>query len=157
MLIVLEGIDGCGKTTLAETLAPILDAKIIHATRETPNDWEWFWSIIKNSTKQNIIADRFFWGQFAYQSPSERNITEDQLHQLEKMMRDYGGKIIYVQASWPTVSKRLAAREEQLSCSYMHLVNAYAELIHNSYCPVLIYDTEEMEMVDTSSWRIYGG
>jgi len=150
MLIVLEGIDGCGKTTLAETLAPILDAKIIHATRETPNNWDWFYGIIQDSIDQNIIADRFFWGQFAYQSPCERNITEDQLHRLEKMMRSCGGKIIYVQASWPVIKDRLDSRGEQLSCSYMHLVHEYAKLVQNSYCPVLIYDTEEMEMIDTN-------
>lgn len=146
MLIVLEGIDGSGKSTLAKTLAATLDAKIIHATRETPNDWNWFNNILEASKTQNIIADRFFWGQFAYQKPSERNITEDQLHRLERKLRVLGGKLMFVDAEEKTIAARIAARDEELSLPYETLMDRYLYLIDTSYCPVLVYKSEDLEV-----------
>ena len=65
MLIVLEGCDGSGKTTVARNLQNILpDAEIIHCTRETPNDYSFFWHLIQASKDRHIIADRFCYGQF---------------------------------------------------------------------------------------------
>lgn len=62
MLIVLEGCDGSGKTTLAKMLATLFDASIVHCTTKTPNDYEYFRRIIESSKTKNIIADRFAMG-----------------------------------------------------------------------------------------------
>ena len=74
MLIVLEGCDGSGKSTLSDLLAQLYNAEVIHATRETPNDMEWFSSIMDEAQNHNIIMDRAFWGQFVYQKPFERHL-----------------------------------------------------------------------------------
>ena len=55
MLIILEGCDATGKTTLANLLAPVLNATIIHCTAETPNDMQFFTNIAYAAANENIL------------------------------------------------------------------------------------------------------
>lgn len=117
MLIVLEGCDGVGKTTLAKQLQKLLDAKIIHCSSTTPNDYDYFKNIIISSRGQVVIADRFCYGQFVYQQESERPLGRempslDALHALELVMLRENVKVIHVKADPDTVKERLAMRKE---------------------------------------------
>lgn len=147
MLIVLEGVDGSGKTTLATFLSQILHAKIIHATRETPNTVTWFKSIIDDAKTKNIIADRFFWGQFAYQNKEERHISLRSLGFLESYLKSCGGVIVYVTAPDQVVMDRLNGRGEELSVPLEVLKERYQKLIELSFCPVVTYDTSKGEVI----------
>lgn len=73
MKFLLEGVDGCGKTTLAkkiqETFSAI-DFEIIHCTRETPNNYDYFLEML--TSDHNLIIDRGYLGQFIYQTEEER-------------------------------------------------------------------------------------
>ena len=114
MLIVLEGCDGSGKSTLAQDLAKILDAEVIHCSAKTPNDKEFFESIIDSSRYRNIIADRFCYGQFVYQKEDERPLGDiHDLNRLELKMLDAGAKVILVVAPNDIIENRLAVRCEK--------------------------------------------
>ena len=129
MLIILEGCDGTGKTTLAKLLSRVMDAEIIHCTTQTPNTFSFFESIVYASREKNIIVDRFCYGQYVYQDEFDRPMSymtlgeftdnerpvEDSweaLTRLELMMINYGVKLIYVTADTDTIYKRLAFRGE---------------------------------------------
>lgn len=140
-LFVLEGVDGVGKTTLANLLAKIYNAGIVHATRETPNTWEWFRGLFDLANEKNLILDRAFWGQFVYQKPDERVLSFEQLHDLEHSLEAEGGKLIYVTANKEDIESRLAARSEKLSLPLEELIDHYRFLIELSECPVIIYNT----------------
>lgn len=99
MLIVLEGCDGSGKTTLAKMLATLFDASIVHCTTKTPNDYEYFRRIIESSKTKNIIADRFCYGQFVYQTEEERKLDLPMLYKLEASMLSVNAKVIYMDTS----------------------------------------------------------
>lgn len=138
MLVVLEGCDGTGKTTLANNLASILNAEVIHCNRYTPNDYTFFHDIIEASKERNIIADRFCYGQFVYQKESERplsirgeefrevKIGNDTyrfdnkvsalraLHILETEMLRAGATVVHVTAPVEEIKDRLEARKEYL-------------------------------------------
>lgn len=146
MLIVLEGVDGVGKTTLATLLSKTMNAGIIHATRETPNDWDWFSEIMDLARDRNIIADRFFWGQFVYQNPDERNLNPEQLHELEHRLNQEGGHMIYVTADPVDITTRLGARAEILSLPLDTLRTRYQLCVDTADCPVIIYNTSTGEV-----------
>ena len=132
MLIVLEGCDGVGKSTIANNLAKILNARIVHCTTTTPNDYKFFKEIIDASRTQNIIADRFCYGQFVYQKPCERNLYWEQLTQLELDMLDAGAKVIHVTADVEEVKKRLSIRGETTSMPVEEIMDRFTDLFESS-------------------------
>lgn len=146
MMIVLEGIDGVGKTTLAALLSKTYNAGIIHATRETPNDWAWFSELMDLARTHNLIMDRSFWGQFVYQEPDQRKLTWEQLHELEHRLEQEGGKLIYVTASDEDILSRLDSRAEQLSMPLGMLKYKYQQVIGVADCQVITYNTSTGEV-----------
>jgi thymidylate kinase len=141
MLIVLEGCDGVGKTTLADLLSELLDAGVIHSTRETPNDFDYFAGIIEAAKTRNIIADRFFWGQFVYQEAHERKLSAEQLHDLERQLEDTGGKLIYVYAPKKCIKERLGLRGEELSKPLEDILLGYHQCVKAAHCSFISYNT----------------
>lgn len=146
MMFVLEGIDGVGKTTLANLLSKTYNAGIIHATRDTPNDWAWFNELMDLAKDRNIIMDRSFWGQFVYQDPEERKLSWEQLHELEHRLDQEGGKIIYVTATNEDIQSRLGARAEILSRPLEVLKERYEAVILLAECQVVTYNTSTGEV-----------
>lgn len=115
MLIVLEGCDGSGKSTIASRLATILDAEIIHCSSRTPNDFTFFASICDTAKKKNIIADRFCYGQFVYQDKKDRPLLSyENLNKLEVLMLQADAKVIFVTASEDVIEQRLSSRSEKI-------------------------------------------
>lgn len=143
MLIVLEGCDGSGKSTLAELLVRLggKDAEIIHATRDTPNDMEWFSDIMNKAKYKNIIMDRAFWGQFVYQKPQERKLGFSDLSNLEKRLAEEGGKLIYVYSPERVIIRRLKKRGEIPSLPVKSLLRKYKTMCKFSRCPVIWYNS----------------
>ena len=141
MLIVLEGADGVGKSTIAKRLARILNARIIHCTKDTPNDLAYFRSILYASEEQHIIADRFCYGQFVYQSEEERKLTQDELYRLEADMLNMGAKVIYVTASEKTIEARLNKRNEIPMYPVKELLERFDTVMKKSTLQIEIWRT----------------
>lgn len=132
MLFVLEGCDGSGKTTVARHLKNILpDAEIVHCTTDTPNNYKFFKDIIKAAETRDIIADRFCYGQFVYQEPSERNLSLENLLQLEALMISKGVKVIHVTASVEEIEDRLTLRGEKTTLPVRVICDRYLDLFEN--------------------------
>lgn len=146
MLIVLEGCDGSGKTTLAKFLAPILNAEIVHCTTETPNRSSWFCDIIEAAENKNIIADRFCYGQFVYQKEQDRQLTKEDLYYLEVIMLKIKTKVIFVDASTKAIEHRLEARDEKTLLSVEEIQHKYKELFSKSLIDVLEVKTDEIPL-----------
>ena len=134
MLIVLEGCDGSGKTTVANNLKAVLpNAEIIHCTTKTPNDFDFFSSIIEASRERDIIADRFCYGQFVYQDPTERKLTPQQLTALEIAMIAANASVIHVTAPVDTIKGRLALRREQTMHPVEEITSRYCDLFETTF------------------------
>ena len=132
MLIVLEGCDGSGKTTVARHLKSILpDAEIVHCTTDTPNNYEFFMSLIEAGDTRNIIADRFCYGQFVYQKPRERHLSDSDLTMLEVAMVAHRVKVIHVAASVDEIEDRLALRGEKTDIPVGNICDRYLDLFES--------------------------
>lgn len=144
MLIVLEGCDGSGKSSLADLLASLCYdhgiVEVIHATRETPNDMEWFTSIMDRAKDRTIIMDRAFWGQFVYQKPNERKLSFNDLSILERRLAEEG-KLIYVYSPERVITRRLRNRNEIPSLPVKSLLRKYKTMCKYARCPVIWYNS----------------
>ena len=131
MLIIIEGCDGTGKTTLANMLKPLLGAEIVHCTTQTPNTYGFFNNIIYAAQKKHIIVDRFCYSQFVYQEEEDRPLalheiypldgdrrfvenSYESLARLEIDMLQADTKLIYVSADTETIHRRLSARDSEI-------------------------------------------
>lgn len=133
MLVVLEGCDGAGKTTVAKQLQAILpDAEIIHCTTSTPNNYGFFKDIIEASKNRNIIADRFCYGQFVYQDPNDRQLSDEILKTLEIRMIEAGARIIHVTAPVEDIKHRLTLRGEKTEVPVEEICDRYIDLFENT-------------------------
>ena len=145
MLIVLEGCDGSGKSTLVDLLKSLSydpeNVEVIHATRETPNDMEWFSKIMDRAKDHTVIMDRAFWGQFVYQNPKERKLGFNDLSKLERRLADEGGKLIYVYSPERVIARRLRNRGEIPSLPVKSLLRKYKTRCKYARCPVIWYNS----------------
>ena len=141
MLIVLEGCDGSGKSSLADLLAQLYNAEVIHATRETPNDMEWFSKIMDVARNRNIIMDRAFWGQFVYQKPNERKLSFNDLNSLEHRLAEEDGKLVYVYSPDRVITRRLNNRNEVPSLPVKSILRKYKDMCKYARCPVIWYNS----------------
>lgn len=142
MLIVLEGCDGTGKSSIAKLIqAVMLDAEIIHCTAETPNDFKFFSKLIDIGQYRNIILDRGMYGQFVYQSPEDRKLSHKQLRSLEMRMLSTGAKVVHVTAMQQTVEDRLNNRSEVPMHTVSVLLSRFDDLFEKSLMPVITVDT----------------
>lgn len=145
MLIILEGCDGTGKTTLAKSLQNIIGGEIIHCHSRTPNTYEFFHSIIEASYCKNIIADRFCYGQFVYQTEEERQqkgwLTKEELYKLEVEMLAAGAKVIHVVADPEEIEERLAYRNEEPMHPVKTILCRFSGLFYDSLLPIISWTT----------------
>lgn len=147
MLIILEGCDGAGKTTLAKSLAMLLDAEIVHCSSKTKNDFRFFCNLIEASDHKNIIADRFCYGQFVYQHKDDRPLENyHNLNALEIILLEHGAKVVYVTAPLEEIESRLKARSEKVinGLSIKEVCEGFEDLFRNHSIlgdSVIVWDT----------------
>lgn len=149
MKIILEGVDGSGKTTLAnkiKELFPDKNFRIFHVTRETPNSKSYFESLL--FSKENIIFDRFHIGQFIYQTEEQRKyngwMDDADLNEFENLINHMKAivKIIYVDTPTETCLHNCRTDPEDSHYTYEYiesLKRKYEEFINKSSNDILVY------------------
>lgn len=142
MLIMLEGCDATGKTTIANMLRLVMpDAQVVHCTADTPNDFEFFSTLIDIGQYRNIILDRGMYGQFVYQDWNERNLSMAQLTKLELRMLETGAKLLYTFASKSKIEERLRLREEETTLAVEEILKRFDEVLGRSILSVHYIET----------------
>lgn len=146
MLYILEGCDGTGKSTLAAQLSKLLDAEIIHCTKDTPNTVEFFSAIVASAKDKNIIADRFCYGQYVYQQLEDRPLGDyENLNLFETILLTCKTKVILVDAATDVIVDRLQARNEKIlnGMEVDEVRNKFYDLMNNkSILPWIVYRTD---------------
>ena len=87
MNFIFEGPKGCGKTTAINELRQhINNSEVIHATKDTPNNYLWHRTYLEKGSKiSNMIFDRFYFGEiiYPYLENRESKINMKQIIQLQ--------------------------------------------------------------------------
>jgi len=147
--IILEGVDGSGKSTLANKIKdsfPDLNFKIVHLTRETPNNKDYFQSLL--FSKDNIIFDRFHIGQFIYQTEEQRKnngwMDDHDLFELEDLINHMKAivRIIYVDTPTETCLRNCKIDSEDSHYTYEYiesLKSKYIDFIKKSNNNIWVY------------------
>ena len=153
MIIIIEGPDGSGKTTLAEQLSRQTGYRMIHRSQPKSEEEKKlmmgeYLQLIKNN--KNVIFDRCWYSEMAY-GPVMRDasvIRYPEMYELERMLAKNGALIIYCTGSEAALWMRCTQRGED----YITSRDAFKE-IHKNFeeimsiphlVPVVRYEYKEV-------------
>ena len=103
MKVIIEGVDGVGKTTLAKKMAELFNLEYSHDSK--PRTYKEYVEELSNG--KDRIYDRFFFGQFAgYQSADERLVNNYELVSLLNYCQSNGIIVIVCYDKVENILKR---------------------------------------------------
>lgn len=104
MIVIIEGADGTGKTTLANKLAKDLKCEVVHRTHvtDTPKSQlvDIYKELILEYSDKTVVLDRAWYSEMCY-GPIFRgksHISQEAMLELEALVKATGGLIIYCSA-----------------------------------------------------------
>jgi len=153
MIIILEGPDGSGKTTLAKQIARQTGYTYEH--RSKPENEEEKARMMGEyiqmcKSKQNIIVDRCWYSEMVYGKVmrDQSYIDYPQMYELERMLAKNGAIIIYCTAPTAALWMRATKRgEDYITCreDFNAICEEYNKLMNvPHYIPVVKYEYKEV-------------
>ena len=132
MIIIIEGPDGSGKTTLAGILSRQTGFPVVHRTQpkseeEKAKMMDGYVDAIKKG--KNIIFDRCWYSEMAY-GPIMRDksvISYPEMYELEQLLTKRGALIIYCTDKPETLWYRCSKRGEDYMTDYGTFVSICKE------------------------------
>lgn len=146
MRIILEGVDGAGKTTLANILSFKYGLDICHCTASDPNDFAFYRESVR---KNNIVWDRHTIGELIYPKVFSRkqNVAVEDARIVIGHAKALGTKIFVLSENLDIIQKRLFERggEDKRILNNINEINDefcfYAQQFH-----IPIISTSEMTL-----------
>lgn len=147
MKIILEGVDGAGKTTLAKILAEKYGLDICHCTQHDAADYDFYRQTLR---KENVVWDRHTIGELIYPKVFGRKqqIGTEDARLVMHHAKQEGVKVFVLTTDMPTLLKRLNDRpmpEHPLIMENLHYIDNefrfYAEQYH-----LQLIDTSKMTL-----------
>lgn len=155
MLIIVEGPDGSGKTTLVKELTQHIvrttNARVmgLHARPPKPGSdsfKEYVQPLLgyRTSDPFHVICDRWHLGECVYPKVLGRDtdMTRDVFNSVEGFLESRGAIIVYPDASVHLLKKRLIERGDDLITPEMipQIYTGYKHVMLQSRLPVMRYD-----------------
>lgn len=153
MIIIIEGPDGSGKTSLANQLSRQTGYPIIH--RSSPKTEEEKKQMLAEylltiKSNKNVIFDRCWYSEMVY-GPVMRDdsvISFPGMYELERMLAKTGAIVIYCTGPEPALWMRCTKRgEDYITCrdDFKEIHARYEELMSvPHYIPVVRYEYKEV-------------
>lgn len=154
MIIILEGPDGSGKTTLAEKLQKQTGYQLLHRVQpKTEEDkqrmMDEYVQVLR--TGKNCILDRSWYSEMVY-GPIMRDhsvICYPQMYELERLAAKYGGLIIHCTAPENVLWKRCLRRGEDYITdrdTFHKICKGFDEIMHHipHVIPVVTYEYKDL-------------
>lgn len=146
MKIILEGVDGAGKTTLAKILAERYGLDVVHCTQHDAADYNFYRQTLR---KENVVWDRHTLGELIYPTVFDRRqqISTEDARLIMHHAEVEGVKVFVLTADKNVLYDRLNARGDEHPLIYANLewidkqFKFYAEQYH-----IPIIDTSKMTL-----------
>ena len=142
-MIVLEGCDCAGKTSLARELMREIGGKLAHFERYglLPNWWDYSWMYV-NSCRDWAVVDRFIVSEFVYgrlwrNGPNKR-LDPGALDVVRHGMAAVDAITVYVRPPIDVVLQRMETRGEKLlkKTEVSRVYSMYDEYLLGSICKI---------------------
>ena len=153
MILIIEGPDGSGKTTLANKISQQTSWPIIHRTQPKSDDekktmMDSYLEVI--SSGRNCIFDRSWYSEMVY-GPIMRDtsvISYAQMFTLERKLSKRGAMLIHCTGPSDILWKRCQARGENYIVdrqTYTRIYSGFGELMYDvpHIIPVVTYEYRE--------------
>ena len=154
MIIIIEGPDGAGKTTLANLISKQTGYQLLHRTQPKNEEdkkrmMDEYIQVLKAG--KNVIMDRAWYSELVY-GPVMRDasvLTYPQMYELEKLAAKNGAIVIYCTAPEATLWKRCMRRGEDYITkreTFHEICTGFNELMYGvpHMIPVVTYEYEDM-------------
>lgn len=154
MIIIIEGPDGAGKSTLASKIKEQTGYMLMHRSQpKTEEDkkrmMDEYVQVIKAG--KNCIFDRCWYSEMVY-GPVMRDvsiISYPQMYELERLLAKNGALIIHCTAPEQTLWKRCLRRGEDYITereTFSKICNGFDALMYDvpHYVPVLTYEYKDL-------------
>lgn len=154
MIIIIEGPDGAGKTTLANKIHQQTGYMLLHRSQpkseeEKAKMMDEYLDVIKSG--KNCIMDRCWYSEMVY-GPVMRDaavISYPQMYTLERQVARTGGMIIHCTGSLQTLWKRCLSRGEDYivdKATFTRIYNGYETIMNEvpHIIPVVTYEYKDM-------------
>ena len=154
-LILMCGVDNCGKTEIATALAKRLPdyqyfkvkQERIHIEKIAPEilkqahllQLNFFYEFARQA-EFNVIMDRFYPSEFVYGSLF-RKIDEEKIWEFDKLFAELGTKIIILQKQNDKLEDELWTKEQLIA-----IKAKYQEFAAKTKCQVLVLDTDSEDL-----------
>ena len=153
MILIIEGPDGAGKTTLAEQISGQTGWPIEHRSKpETPEEKEImmgeYLQLVKAS--RNVILDRCWYSEMVYGKVmrDQSYIDYPQMYELERQLAKHGAMVIYCTGPKAALWMRATRRGEDYITSrdkFNAICEEYDKLMEcPHYIPVVRYEYKEV-------------
>jgi len=156
MIIMLEGPDGSGKTTLAKRLSKQTGYKVIRSVRpETDEEKTQMMNQYMRTirTRKNIIFDRCWYSEMVYGlvMRDASVISYPQMYDLERQLMKAGAMIIYCTDSKAALWARCQERGEDYikdKVTFDKICDGYDQLFSvPHYIPVVTYKCPDIHTI----------
>jgi thymidylate kinase len=151
VLIIIEGADKTGKTTLAKRLCERLKYDYAHFGAPGKNPAQEYANFLQ-TIERPVVCDRFLYGEQVY-GPLLRGktlITELQLKTLERLSRSKGAILIHACTPYLTVSERLKRDGDNMITPEQnyHAYFDFERIISKANIPILKYQAANSNSAD---------
>jgi len=115
LIIIIEGPDLAGKSTLVKQLNINNDFEVVHFDKPVPN-FDFHESYLNVLDKENVILDRYFFSEIVYSKIFGRQckVSKETVQQIKEKLKNKPHQLIFVNPGIDTLKRRYRERGDEI-------------------------------------------